>query len=528
MNKILKRISFILGVSILLFNAGSCSDEAEELTSVEYDRLFAPTNLEIRIQDKTNIRVSWECLSDPAALSYSIELFANDPNMNCEGTPSETYTGITENPYTIYSLDGETTYSFRIKAIGETKESNWTTTVFTTEAEQLFKTVADEDISSTSVILRWTAGEEAATITVTPTTEGSSANIVTYSITSTDIANGCATIEGLTPETSYQAVMTTSEGKVRGNITFTTAIDTGGMTLVEEGADLIAALDAAADGEGLYLEGGTYELGDYALTKSISIASPAAAKATINGRFTIGTNIASLTLTNIIFDGQSTLDNVLQMSGATGNLAKLTFEGCEIRNMVKHLIYNGVGATIGDITINNCIWDNIEGNGGDGFDFRDGDSLGSLTVTNTTFSNGVRTFLRCQAALSGNISFTNCTFYNICNFNNSNNNGLFRITNGANSTLTVQNCIFYGIGFDGASGNMGVWARTGSNMAGTESYANNYWYNSPNLWGGLHATDNANVAIEANPGFVDAANGDFTVTNEDMIYYKVGDPRWLQ
>ena len=44
MNKILKRISFILGVSILLFNAGSCSDEAEELTSVEYDRLFAPTN----------------------------------------------------------------------------------------------------------------------------------------------------------------------------------------------------------------------------------------------------------------------------------------------------------------------------------------------------------------------------------------------------------------------------------------------------------------------------------------------------
>lgn len=524
MNKILKRISYTLGMCAVALSAVSCDDEAEELTSVEYDRLFAPTGLEIRIQDRTNIRASWECLSADDAKSYTIELFANDPNMLCEGTP-ETYTDITENPYVITGLDGETTYSFRIKAVGETKESNWTTTVFTTEAEQIFQTVADADIAATSVTLRWPAGEEADQITVTPVEEGSTAASVTYPVTAEDVANGYAIIEGLTPETDYEAVLTYG-GRTRGTIEFTTSIDTGGMTLVGEGDDLVAALDAD-NGEGLFLAGGTYELGDYTLTKAVAIAAAPGSKPTIHGRFLVNSAISSLSLTNLIFDGEGELDNVLQMGGATANLGTVTFEGCEILNMKKHLIYNGVGATIGDIVINNCIWSNIEGNGGDGFDFREGDSLGSLTVTNSTFSNGVRTFLRCQASLSGNVTFDHCTFYNICSFNNSNNHGLFRITDGESYTFTVTNCIFYGIGYEGASGNAGVWARSGGMKVNSTVYNNNYWFNSPNLWNASSEyPSDADVATEADPGFVDAANGDLTITNEDMIFYQVGDPRW--
>ena len=524
MNKIFRRISYTLGMCALAFTAVSCEDEAEELTSVEYDRLFAPTALEIRIQDRTNIQASWECLSNDDALSYTIELFANDPNMACEGTPL-TYTDITENPYVITGLAGVTTYSFRIKAVGETKESNWTTTVFTTEAEQLFQEVADADIAATSVTLRWVAGAEADLITVTPTEEGSTAAVVTYSVTAEDVANGYATVEGLTPETDYEAVLTSGES-IRGTIEFTTSIDTGGMTLVGEGEDLVAALDAD-NGEGIFLAGGTYELGDYTLTKAVAIAAAPGSKPTIHGRFLVNSAISSLSLTNLIFDGEGELDNVLQMGGATGNLTKVTFEGCEIRNMKKHLIYNGVGATIGDIVINNCIWDNITGDGGDGFDFREGDALGSMTVTNSTFSNGVRTFLRCQATLTGNITFDHCTFYNICSFNNSNNHGLFRITAGENSTFTVTNSIFYGIGYEGASGNAGVWARSGGMKVNSTVYDNNYWFNSPNLWNeSSEYPSDEGVATEADPGFVDAANGDFTITHEDMIYYQVGDPRW--
>ena len=103
---------------------------------------------------------------------------------------------------------------------------------------------------------------------------------------------------------------------------------------------------------------------------------------------------------------------------------------------------------------------------------------------------------------------------------------MFRITDGDNSTFSVLNCLFYGIGFEGASGNMGVWARTGSNMeVSREIYEYNYWFNSPNLWGGRY-TEDTGVATEGDPGFVDAANGDLTITHEDMIFYQVGDPRW--
>ena len=57
---------------------------------------------------------------------------------------------------------------------------------------------------------------------------------------------------------------------------------------------------------------------------------------------------------------------------------------------------------------------------------------------------------------------------------------------------------------------------------------NDYYFNCPNLWANAHASDHASVATEADPGFVDAVNGDFTITNEDMIYEQVGDPRWRQ
>ena len=33
-------------------------------------------------------------------------------------------------------------------------------------------------------------------------------------------------------------------------------------------------------------------------------------------------------------------------------------------------------------------------------------------------------------------------------------------------------------------------------------------------------------ATTLNPGFKDAAGGDFTLSDEDLIYNQVGDPRW--
>ena len=532
MNKIFKRISYVLGMACALFTFASCSDPDDELTSVEFDRLFAPTNLEFRV-NQVDVTATWGCISEADTVTYLAELFNDGGALAFQGDPVATYTSSSRSVL-MEGLDGATTYSFRVKAVGQVKESNWATGTFQTATEQIMEAVATEDVGGTYVTLRWPAGEEAATIEVVPTTDAS-ANTVNYTVTADDIANGYAYIEGLTPETDYTATMYSASGAIRGQRTFTTTIDTGNMTVLHEGAtadDLIAAI-AADDGRGIFLmDALDLELGDFTIDKSVTIAGNPAAISTLRVKIGVATAVSSITLTNLKLDGSATATqdmrgNFLELTDGAGNLGTLTLNSCEITGYEKNFIYNNNKATIGDIVINNCYIHDGFLTGGDGIDLRGG-TLASLNVTNTTFANAFRTFLRGQATVSGNITFDHCTFYNLCNNDTgSNNSGLFRITDAKNSTFTVTNSIFYAIGNDQCSGNAGVWARTDGMKVNREVYDNNYWYNSPNLWGKLHADDNASVATEADPQFVDAANGNLTPQDEDMVYYGAGDPRWL-
>lgn len=533
MNKIFKRISYVLGMACALFTFASCSDPDDELTSVEFDRLFAPTNLEFRV-NQVDVTATWGCISEADTVTYLAELFNDGGALAFQGDPVATYTSSSRSVL-MEGLDGATTYSFRVKAVGQVKESNWATGTFQTATEQIMEAVATEDVGGTYVTLRWPAGEEAATIEVVPTTDAS-ANTVNYTVTADDIANGYAYIEGLTPETDYTATMYSASGAIRGQRTFTTTIDTGNMTVLHEGAtadDLIAAI-AADDGRGIFLmDALDLELGDFTIDKSITIAGNPAAISTLRVKIGVATAVSSITLTNLKLDGSATATqdmrgNFLELTDGAGNLGTLTLNSCEITGYEKNFIYNNKDATIGDIVINNCYIHDGFLTGGDGIDLRGG-TLASLNVTNTTFANAFRTFLRGQATVSGNITFDHCTFYNLCNNDTgSNNSGLFRITDAKNSTFTVTNSIFYAIGNDQCSGNAGVWARTDGMKVSRETYDGNYWFSSPNLWGKLHADDNASVATEADPQFVDAANGNLTPQDEDMVYYGAGDPRWLK
>lgn len=494
---------------LLLGAVASCSDAPDELLEANYDRLFSPTEIETRVRNAVDVTVSWVEVNK--ATSYTLELYLGE---TLGETPLRTDESTTTS-FTYEGLEGETDYFVRVKAVGEgITESKWTETTFKTGAEQIFEAVVNADLEAKQVTLRWPAGEEADIITLAP-------GDIVYQITPEDIAAGCATITGLTPETEYTAVMTRGE-KTRGTVTFTTTIDTGGMTIVGEGEDLVAAIEAD-NGEGLYLTGVTYELGDYDLTKSIVIAGDAVVKPTIHGRFKVATEVASLSLTNIVFDGAGDTDNLVELTDAAGNLGTLTVEGCEIRNMAKHIIYNNKKGTFGTIVMNNVIVDGVANNQGDGFDLRGG-ALTSLTVTNSTFSNGIRSFVRCQVPAS--VTFKNCTFYNLCTIDDSNNTGLFRVEKDG-STLTVTNCLFYGIGLASPTNvNSGVWARA-DKLKAEETYSNNYYFNCPNLWANAHKDDYATVATEVDPGFADAANGDFTLSNEDLIDEQIGDPRWF-
>src|SRR5690606_27310267 len=104
--------------------------------------------------------------------------------------------------------------------------------------------------------------------------------------------------------------------------------------------------------------------------------------------------------------------------------------------------------------------------------------------------------------------------------------GFFRIAEGS---LEVRNCLFVETGVTGASASYGNWAAAGNvGEAVTTTFSTNYFSNCIAIWEGQYTDPSQVGATEADPGFEDPANGDFTVTNQTIIDNNVGDPRWHQ
>lgn len=506
----------------------ACED-IDEIQELNLNRLLSPTNLIGKISSKVNITASWDAMDGAAA--YTIEFYKEDPN--CEGTAivSQIVEG-TE--FTKEGLDGETEYTIRVKSIAEGKnDSKWSVITRTTDiTEQIFKTIEDLDVKDKQAIIKWTAGE-AATEMILSWSADKKAQSTTLQLSEAELAAGQKTLTELLPSTEYEVRIKNSK-KTRGIKTFTTKADLSKVTQVNSGDDLTAILDAAAEGAHIaIMDNAEYSIDSYDLTKSVTISGYySSQRPTIHGRFTVGANtIKFLRLVNLILDGNNKVDNLLEITDAKAVINELNMNGCHISNLKKHFIYNSKKCNMDNIIINDCIIDKVLGSGGDGIDIRGG-KLKSLTVSNSTFSNGFRTFLRCQSENSGAaISFTQCTFYNICTLDDSNNSGLFQVDKDENSTLTVTQCLFYGIGLKSPENKAsGVWSKTGK-MKATETYDNNYWYASPNLWTSgqsTHEKDADKVATEADPQFADAENGDFTVGNKELAGNEIGDPRWIK
>ena len=520
-----KHILPVACMAALLMAGGvisSCSD-IDPVHSLELSRVLSPTNLSVRIRNSVNLELSWDAMDK--ATSYTVEVYQGETT---EGTPVFTQEGINADTYTVKAgLLGETIYYVQVKAVGEgIADSKWTGMKVTTDAEQIFKAVDAAEITHHSAVIRWIDGmmtnaDAGNKVTVTPVSDASAA--LEYTVTNEDVTNGYVTIDGLTQDTEYQAVM--KRGSVtRGTVNFKTRIDTGDMIPIDEGADLAKKLTDANDGDAFVLLGSSYKLTeDFELTKSISLTSidPTNKPTISGGRFIFTSDVASFSMSNIIFDVENNYGNFIEAKG--GSLGSLTLEGCEIKNTNNNMIYSNAAANFGTITVNNCIISNI-GDGGDGvFDIRKG-TVASVTLTNSTITDVKRTFIRIEVATD--FTMTNCTLYNVATVDNANNRGLFSLAKG--KTLKVENCLFYGIGLATPTNvNSGVWGRS-DKMKATATYANNYYFDCPNLWNNLYKDDYSSVATELDPQFTDAANGDFTVQSQDLKDNQVGDPRWLK
>lgn len=510
-------ITLLVFLAAVLFNFRCTDDRAEELKSINYERLFSPIRIEAFVINRTDARLNWTHNKDVE--SYSLELFADD-SLSFTGTPERSYNEVTEDqlPYYIRELDGETRYSVRIKSVtaGRT-ESKWSAITFKTGTENIFQPFQNGDVEATAVTLRWIPGRTLTTITLEP-------GGITHQVTSAEIAEGSATIEGLTDETNYTVTLKNGT-KTRGILTFMTLVDIGNAIPVHPEDDFAALLAAANDGDAFALFPGTYgTTSKFVVNKSVEIKGVYPFNPPVlNGYISLEEG-AGLLLKDLVLDGTGLAEGnqSVVFNTASVSYGDLKIEGCEVKNYVKGLYYLNVVSEVNSITINNCLIHNIECNGGDFMDSRTG-AIRTITLSNSTIYNSVlaRDLIRYDDKSS---SFPGITSKIIVNHNT-----LYGVANSGKRLLYIR---FKGTEISFTNNIVAETTAIFSNQSSTSVpvFGNNNYFNAPGLFTGGSTSSLIfdDSASSENPGFMNVSDGNFTVTNELLKAKGTGDPRWVQ
>lgn len=549
--KILK-IVFVMALTALI--SVSCEDNLpEEFTSFNPERLFSPTGLDVRVVQNTAARLNWTPVKN--AVSYRVEFFENE-TLDFSGTPVRVVSEVKAEqlPLTITGFAGETGYSVRVQAIGtDIDPSKWISAVFRTLPEQILFPINPEELHPTQVTLKWPAGEIATAIIIMP-------GNISRPVTTQEVQLGIAVITGLQGETSYTARLMNGN-KTRGTIAFTTPIDLGGATPVYPTDNLADVVGAAAPGTVIALFPGEYTafMGDIIIDKSITIRGVRPHnKPVIFNRFLLrpgatDVNIAFIDL-EMVGDRFTPADSPLpgqlqafQFDAGTHTVNNFLVSGLIVKNYFRSFIATGSApiVRVNTLTIENSVVTDIFCSGGDFIDFRIA-HISNLNIRNSTFNQvatgmrpphattGPRVFIRLDAdgggrwpGLTTRILIENTTIYNVSH------NPATPTTAGTrllDLRFVPNESIIRNSLFAGASADYTAHFSERTETA-HPSFSNNNYFNAPRFLAGVTTGspkyDNTPSRTTLNPGFVNAAAGNFTVTNEDLIFRRVGDPRWL-
>lgn len=513
MNTTIKNLSLIG----MLFLLPACEDKIDPLIEeIRFERVFTPLDLKAQIRNKTTVELSWSIRGD--AESYMIEI--SEDNFTTI-VKTETVTP-DQLPYST-GLIGETQYAARVKGTAEGQEdSRWAVVTFETEPENIFQPLSGPDIQANSVRLKWPAGSNVTNFALLP---GNTTRV----ITAEEKAAGTATITGLSGETEY-TVRLMKDTKQRASVTFTTWVDPATGTAVSPADDLSAVIASAAAGDVLILWPGDYTAytGTVVLDKSIAVKGLYPYdKPVIHVQFNLTNNIETVLIKDVEMDGGTTLTNAFQYNSA-GTFGSLEVSGCHIHDYARSLFANtssSFKASIASITMNNCIATNVLTDGGDCIDFRYS-YVAKLTLRNSTFNNcaPARDFVRFDDAsgtfpgMTSDVLIDHCTLYGVSN--GSSRRILY--VRFVENTLTVSNTII--------AVTAGYY--TNQTKSAQPECLNNNYFNAPGFITGGSEVSGAKFDISGthtllNPGFANAATGDFTVSVQALIDSKTGDPRWL-
>lgn len=223
-------------------------------------------------------------------------------------------------------------------------------------------------------------------------------------------------------------------------------------------------------------------------------------------------------------------------------VAPISFQNCQVNNVVRNFMFdNKQKYCVKTFSITNCVvkfTPDEKMSTQAYFQIYDGGGfINDFSATNCTFwsatDNKVNYFVRynnsgrCDRAgyLTNSINLRYCTFYNIAKTGQMANHSGF--DGRASSNYNIVGNIFVDCG----SGQVPrrLIGRINTSAVNNFSY-NTYWFEgAPETEGFSSNTyDTSTNALQTDPAFVDAANGNFTPTGAEQLERKTGDPRWQQ
>ena len=154
----MKILNHISGAGLALLFASlcvsSCTDGNDWGVDSTYDRLFGTKESSFSVSaGAVSAEVKWESTKDTEyyIIEASTDSLYDAVQMGAEGSLLYGEDGsITQSPYTITGLMGETTYYLRIKSVSKEKESNWvylSDYKFTTDKEQILNEPSETEIT---------------------------------------------------------------------------------------------------------------------------------------------------------------------------------------------------------------------------------------------------------------------------------------------------------------------------------------------------------------------------------------------
>ena len=248
---------------------------------------------------------------------------------------------------------------------------------------------------------------------------------------------------------------------------------------------------------------------------------------------------------NIDFNGNDAIDNMMEVSADAAVLTGVTLRGCEVHNYKNRFFYMNKSGKVANLAFNGIVVKNM-GTSGDFIDIRKG-TANVISVKNSTFANGIRTFARIDASVvCGAMTVENNTFYNLCAVDSKDNNGVLhvRATTLSSANYIVKDNIFSSMHkAEAAPTQANGYPKLISTNAASQipTFIGNIYYDVDdvdpfNWWTkGSHETEVADFretaianggAVLTESPFTNENPGETGKFNVKVEYKGVGDPRW--